>query len=72
MDLFAGLISGFKISLLPINLLYCFTGVFIGTLIGVLPGIGPTGTIAILLPITFGISPPNLITCLAQGVEYGA
>ena len=71
MDLFAGLISGFKISLLPINLLYCFAGVFIGTLIGVLPGIGPTGTIAILLPITFGISPTSAIIMLA-GIYYGA
>jgi TctA family transporter len=46
-----GLVSAFQ----PMNLLYCFIGVFIGTMIGVLPGIGSAGTIAILMPVTFGL-----------------
>ena len=53
------------------NLFYCFLGVLIGTLIGVLPGIGPVGTISLLLPVTFGISPTSAIIMLA-GIYYGA
>jgi hypothetical protein len=71
MDLTAGLISGFKISLQYINLFYCFFGVLIGTLVGVLPGIGPTGAMAMLLPLTFGLSPTTAIIMLA-GIYYGA
>jgi len=71
MDLFSGLISGFQTTLQPINLLFCFAGVFIGTLIGVLPGIGPTGAISILLPLSFGISPTSAIILLA-GIYYGS
>ena len=71
MDIFTGVISGFQVCLQPINLVFCFSGVLIGTLIGVLPGIGPTGTISILLPITFGLSPVSAIIMLA-GIYYGA
>jgi putative tricarboxylic transport membrane protein len=71
MDVFGGLISGFQISLQPMNLLFCFIGVLVGTLIGVLPGIGPTGTISILLPMTFSLSPTTAIIMLA-GIYYGA
>ncbi len=53
------------------NLFYCFVGVFMGTLIGVLPGIGPPGAIALLLPVSFGISPVSAIIMLA-GIYYGA
>ncbi len=53
------------------NLLYCFIGVFIGTLIGVLPGIGSPGAIALLLPISFGLSPVSGIIMMT-GVYYGA
>jgi len=53
------------------NLLYCFVGVSIGTLVGVLPGIGAVGTMAILLPVTFGIPPTAAIIMLA-GIYYGA
>src|SRR6267143_717119 len=53
MDLFHNLIFGFGVALSWQNLIYCLIGVSVGTLIGVLPGIGPLGTIAILLPITF-------------------
>lgn len=71
MDFYANLAVGFQVVLQPINLLYCFAGVFVGTLIGVLPGIGPVGTIAILLPSTFGVSPVSGIIMLA-GIYYGA
>ena len=71
MDIFAGLISGFQVILQPINLLYCFIGVFLGTLVGVLPGIGPIGAMAILLPSTFGITPVAAVVMLA-GIYYGA
>ena len=62
---------GFQITFQPINLLYCFVGVFLGTLIGVLPGIGPSGTISILLCMTFKISPVTSIILLS-GIYYGA
>ncbi len=71
MDIFSGLISGFQVILQPINLLYCFIGVFLGTLVGVLPGIGPIGAMAILLPSTFGITPVAAVVMLA-GIYYGA
>lgn len=53
------------------NLLYCFYGVILGTLIGVLPGLGPTATIAMLLPITFYLQPETALIMLA-GIYYGA
>ena len=71
MDLAAGLISGFKVSLQYINLFYCFFGVFVGTLVGVLPGIGPTGAMAMLLPLTFSLPPTTAIIMLA-GIYYGS
>jgi putative tricarboxylic transport membrane protein len=71
MDLFGNLLSGFRIVFEPLNFLYCFAGVFIGTLIGVLPGIGPIGAMSILLPVSFGMSPVSAIILLA-GIFYGA
>lgn len=71
MDTLASLIHGFGVVLQPTNLFYCFTGVFMGTLIGVLPGIGPTATIALLLPATFKINPVSAIIMLS-GICYGA
>jgi putative tricarboxylic transport membrane protein len=71
MDLTSGIILGFQVALQPINLLYCFMGCCIGTLIGVLPGIGPVGAMSILLPVTFGLSPATSIIMLA-GIFYGA
>ena len=53
------------------NLLYCLIGVFLGTAIGVLPGIGPIATIAMLLPITFGLPPVSALIMLS-GIYYGA
>ena len=71
MDLFNNLIFGFSVALSLQNLFYCFIGVLVGTLIGVLPGIGPLGTIAMLLPITFNVSPVAALIMLA-GIYYGA
>ena len=62
---------GFSIALQPENLLFCLIGSILGTLVGVLPGIGPVGAIAILLPITFKISTTGAIIMLA-GLYYGA
>ena len=71
MDIFNNLILGFSVALSLQNLLYCFIGVFVGTAIGVLPGIGPLVTIAMLLPITFSLPPiPSLI--MLSGIYYGA
>ena len=71
MDNLAALWTGFEVVLLPHNLLYVLIGVTIGTVIGVLPGLGPTATIALLLPITYGIAPESAIIMLA-GVYYGS
>ncbi|HEU4343019.1 MAG TPA: tripartite tricarboxylate transporter permease [Candidatus Binatia bacterium] len=62
---------GFGIALQPQNLFYCFIGVTMGTLVGVLPGIGPTATIALLLPVTFKLDPISAIIMLS-GICYGA
>lgn len=70
MDLMQYILYGLQVSIQPINLLYCFIGVFTGTLIGVLPGIGPVGTMSLLLPVTFHISPVGAIIMLA-GIYYG-
>jgi len=62
---------GFGVALTPTNFLYCFIGAFLGTLVGVLPGIGPITTIAMLLPITFKLSPVASLIMLS-GIYYGA
>jgi putative tricarboxylic transport membrane protein len=71
MELFSGIASGFAISFSLGNLFYCFVGVVIGTLIGVLPGIGPVGAISLLLPATFHVNPVSAVIMLA-GIYYGA
>jgi putative tricarboxylic transport membrane protein len=71
MDISDGLLIGLQSAMQPITLLYCFIGVFLGTLIGVLPGIGALATISLLLPITYHIPPTAAIVMLA-GVYYGA
>jgi len=71
MDLIANLGLGFETAFTFHNVLYCFVGVLLGTLVGVLPGIGPTGTVAILLPITFTFEPVTALIMLA-GIYYGA
>lgn len=71
MDLFSNLALGFSVALSLQNLFYCFLGALFGTLIGVLPGIGPLATIAMLLPITFHLEPTGALIMLA-GIFYGA
>nr|WP_238540271.1 tripartite tricarboxylate transporter permease [Paenibacillus mucilaginosus] len=63
--------QGFATALNGWNLLYCFIGVTIGMLVGVLPGLGPTTGVAVLLPITFGMEPVSAIIMLC-GIYYGA
>src|ERR1700746_109536 len=62
---------GFGVALEPHNLMWCFVGVLVGNMVGVLPGMGPLATISILLPLTFGIKPVGAILMLS-GVFYGA
>ncbi len=71
MDLIANLSTGFGVAFTPINLLYAFVGCMLGTLIGVLPGIGPVATIAMLLPATYALPPVSALIMLA-GIYYGA
>src|ERR1700749_5364585 len=71
MDLLGNLALGMKVALSLQNLLYAFVGCMIGTLIGVLPGIGPVATIAMLLPITFHL-PPTASLIMLAGIYYGA
>ena len=71
MEIFDNLALGFSVALSFQNIFYCFLGVLLGTLIGVLPGLGPVPTIAMLLPITFGLPPVAALIMLA-GIYYGA
>jgi len=70
-DLFANIALGLATAISVQNLFYCFVGVLLGTLIGVLPGIGPVATIAMLLPITYALAPTAGLIMLA-GIYYGA
>ena len=71
MDMFANLALGFGVALTLKNIGLCLLGCLIGTLVGVLPGVGPIATIAMLLPITFGLDPVGALIMLA-GIYYGA
>ena len=74
MESLQSLLYGFSVTLQPGNLFLVFTGCFLGTLVGVLPGIGPVGAISILLPLTFQLTPVGSIIMLAgiyNGVMYG-
>ena len=62
---------GFAVALTLQNIAYCFIGVLLGTIIGVLPGIGPVTTVAMLLPISFTLQPESALILLA-GIYYGA
>ena len=64
------LLGGFAVVLTPSNLLYCFIGALLGTIVGILPGLGPLTTIAILLPITFKMDVTSAIIMLS-GIYYG-
>jgi putative tricarboxylic transport membrane protein len=70
-QLVANLSLGFGVALSIQNVFYCLMGVMLGTLIGVLPGIGPVATIAMLLPVTFTLPPVSALIMLA-GIYYGA
>ncbi|MFE7897740.1 tripartite tricarboxylate transporter permease [Streptomyces sp. NPDC057424] len=71
MDALNGLIDGFGVALTPANLLYVFLGVLMGTVIGMLPGLGPISAISLMIPIAFTMDPVSAIIMLA-GVYYGA
>jgi putative tricarboxylic transport membrane protein len=71
MDLFSNLLLGFEVALSPMNLFFCFVGALIGTLIGVLPGLGPVATLAMLLPLSYYLEPTSAIIMLT-GIYYGA
>jgi putative tricarboxylic transport membrane protein len=70
-DAFQNLLMGFSVGLTPQALLYAFAGCVIGTLVGMLPGVGPLAGISLLLPVTYGLNPIYGIILLA-GVYYGA
>ncbi len=71
MEALAGLLQGFDIALKPINLLWGFIGVTLGTFVGVLPGVGPALTVAMLLPLTVKLDPTGALIMFA-GIYYGA
>src|SRR5213596_4354313 len=71
MEIFNNLVMGFGVAITPFNIIMCLIGCLLGTLIGVLPGIGPVATIAMLLPVTFNLSPIAALIMLA-GIYYGA
>ena len=71
MEILEHLYLGFGVALTLQNVMYCFIGVMLGTLIGVLPGIGPVATISMLLPATFVLPPVSALIMLA-GIYYGA
>jgi putative tricarboxylic transport membrane protein len=71
MELLQQLALGLSVAVQPANLFYAFVGAVLGTIIGVLPGIGPVATISVLLPVTFGLNSTSAIIMLA-GIYYGA
>lgn len=71
MDLMQHLAIGFETALTPTNVMYCFFGALLGTFIGVLPGLGPTATVAMLLPVTYYLTPEESLIMLA-GIYYGS
>ena len=70
-NVFSHLALGFSVAFSPLNLFWCFMGALIGTAIGVLPGVGPVATMALLLPITYFLTPEGALIMLA-GIYYGA
>ena len=71
MEALSNLLGGFAIILTPANLYLCFLGSLIGTLVGVLPGVGPLAALALLLPVTFTLSPLAGLVMLCS-IFYGA
>jgi len=70
METLGHILNGFSVSLQPMNLWYTFVGVLIGTIVGILPGIGPAASIALLIPMTFGMDPTSGLIMMA-GIYYG-
>ncbi|MGY2903341.1 tripartite tricarboxylate transporter permease [Bradyrhizobium sp. URHC0002] len=70
METFAALAHGMAVAVQPMNLLYALIGVFLGTAVGVLPGIGPALTVALLLPVTYKLDPGGSLIMFA-GIYYG-
>jgi len=71
MEILANVMLGFEVALQPANLFFCFMGVLIGTLVGVLPGLGPVAAMSLLLPTTFHLAPVSAVIMLS-GIYYGA
>jgi putative tricarboxylic transport membrane protein len=71
MDIFSNLVLGFSVSLQPLNVVFCFVGVALGVIVGILPGLGSAATIALLLPITYFLDTTSAIIMLA-GIWYGS
>ena len=71
METFDSLLLGFSVALRPDVLWYAFLGCLVGTLVGMLPGVGPLAGISILLPLTFGLDATKAIVMLA-GIYYGS
>src|ERR1043165_2495673 len=71
MEIFGGLLHGFALALQPVNLFWCFVACALGTVVGIMPGLGPPATIAMLLPLTFLMNPASAMIMLA-GIYYGA
>jgi putative tricarboxylic transport membrane protein len=71
MEDLGNLLLGFSVALTPVNLFWCLVGVILGTMVGVLPGLGPAATIAMLLPLTLKMDHTTAIIALA-GIFYGA
>lgn len=72
MEIFGGIIQGFSVALTPVNLLYGFIGCFLGTAVGILPGLGPAATISLLLPAMYGMDSPATSLIFLAGIFYGA
>lgn len=71
MDILTNLFTGFSIAFTPLNLLWCFIGVFMGTIVGILPGLGPSATVALLLPLAMQMDPIGGLIMMS-GIYYGA
>jgi putative tricarboxylic transport membrane protein len=71
MDVLNGLYNGFHTALTLHNIYLCFIGCLWGTVVGVMPGIGPLAGLTLLIPVTFGLDPTGAIIMLA-GIYYGA
>jgi putative tricarboxylic transport membrane protein len=71
MDTLTAILDGFAVSLAPARVFYCFLGVVLGTVVGVLPGLGPSATIALLLPVTYRLDTVSAIIMMA-GIYYGS